>query len=189
MLCSKKHIGFLCILITSILLSACTKNSSIISPLSTVMGNYQAGFWIALQAEENMCKKGETYTVEISFGTCAQDLECFTVDVFSEDFNIIKRCPDIYIVDGIIYTDNDFFVKPSHQISPEDLPQRFTVSFNPIPNKDSYSGKIEIIIKEQMIGGYASATVSLYYYGSSNLICFSTSSQQEAKNFFYKQKQ
>ncbi len=144
----------------------------------------QVGFWVALHANENAVKAGSPFSAEISFGTSARNLERITVTISSEDFEVTKSCPDEYVVDGQKYSNSDFYVAPSSKISPDDLPQHFTISLSPKLKKEKYSGSTNIVITEYLVGGYSTGTVTLYYYGNSNLICFSTVSQKEAESFF-----
>ena len=108
--------------------------------------------------------------------------------VSSEDFEIAKNCPDEYVVDDVEYSDKDFYVIPSSEVMPEDLPQKFTISLTPISGRELYAGNVEVTITEYMLGGQGTATVVLYYYGDSDLVCFSSSSQKEAESIFSSQK-
>lgn len=146
----------------------------------------QIGFWVALQAGKNIAEEDIPYSVDVSFGTHAHNLERFEVTIVSEDFEIKKSCGDVYIVDGENYSDDDFFVAHTNEPSFVDLPQKFTLSLTKKTGKDIYSGEIDIIIDEYQINnsGWARKSISLFYYGDDHIICFSAVSQQEARIIF-----
>ena len=185
----KKHFALFGVLVITLLFSACAGNGSVPNSISALSSNDpQLGFWAALKAEDNKSTADRAYTAEISFGTCARNLERFTVAISSEDFEITKNCPDEYVVDGVEYSDKDFYVIPSSEVLPEDLPQKFTISLTPISGKELYKGTVEVTITEYMLGGHGTATVVLYYYGDSDLVCFSSNSLKEAESIFTSRK-
>lgn len=158
---------------------------SVTQDISAISSNDpQIGFWVALYAKENVIKAGSDFLAEISFGSRARNLERITVTISSADFDISKSCPDEYVVDGQKYSNADFYVASSSKISPDDLPAHFTISLSPKSEKEVFSGSTEIVLTEYMVGGYSTGTVTLYYYGDSDLICFSTISQKEAESIY-----
>lgn len=160
-------------------------NPSVTQDISAISSNDpQIGFWVALYAKENAVKAGSPFSAEISFGSSARNLERITVTISSEDFDISKSCPDEYVVDGQKYSNDDFYVAPSSKISPDDLPQHFTITLFPKSEKEIFYGSTEIVLEEYMVGGYSTGTVTLYYYGDSDLICFSTISQKDAESIY-----
>ncbi len=160
-------------------------NQNVTQNISAISSNDpQIGFWVALHANENAVKAGSPFSSEISFGTSARNLERITVTISSEDFEVTKSCPDEYVVDGQKYSNSDFYVAASSKISPDDFPQHFTISLSPKTKKEIYSGSTNIVLTEYMVGGYSTGTITLYYYGNSNLICFSTTSQKNAESIF-----
>lgn len=160
-------------------------NPSVTQDISAISSNDpQIGFWVALYAKENAIKAGSDFLAEISFGSRARNLERITVTISSGDFDISKSCPDEYVVDGQKYSNADFYVASSSKISPDDLPAHFTISLSPKSEKEVFSGSTEIVLEEYMVGGYSTGTVTLYYYGDSDLICFSTISQKEAESIY-----
>ena len=183
---SKRTITLFCLLVFSLsLLSACANNQNVAQDISVISSDDpQIGFWVALHAEENAINADVPFTAKISFGTAARNLERFIVTISSEDFEITKSCPDEYVVDGKEYSNDDFYVTASSKISPDDLPQNFTISLTPKLEEEIYSGSTDIVITEYMVGGHSTGTVTLYYYGNNNLICFSSNSQQEAESVF-----
>ncbi len=186
MRCSKRTIILLCLLVFSLsLLPACTNNQNAAQDISAISSDDpRIGFWVALQAEENVIDADVPFTAKISFGTRARNLERFIITISSEDFEIIKSCPDEYVVDGKEYSDDDFYVNASSKIFADDLPQNFTISLTPKLGGEIYSGSTDIVITEYLVGGHSTGTVTLYYYGDNSHICFSSKSQQEAKNIF-----
>lgn len=186
MRCLNRNIALSCMLAICIsLLAACTDNSNEFRGIFTISSDDpQIGFWVAFQANENIAREDTPYVAEISFGTRARNLECFEVTVVSEDFEITKSCEDIYIVDGEKYTDDDFYVVSTNEISPVDLPQKFILSLTKKTEKEVYSGEITIIITEHLTGGYSTGSITLFYYGDGYAIYFSTVSTQDAKQDF-----
>ena len=160
-------------------------NPSVTQDISAISSeDPQVGFWVALHANENSVKAGSPFSAEISFGSCARNLERITVTISSGDFDISKSCPDEYVVDGQKYSNADFYVAPSSKISPDDLPAHFTISLSPKSKKEIYYGRTDIVLTEYLAGGYSTGTVTLYHYGNSDLICFSTISQKEAESIY-----
>lgn len=160
-------------------------NPSVTQDISAISSNDpQIGFWVALYAKENAVKAGSPFSAEISFGSSARNLERITVTISSEDFEISKSCPDEYVVDGQKYSNDDFYVAPSSKISPDDLPAHFTITLSPKSEKEIFSGSTDIVLTEYMVGGYSIGTVTLYYYGDSDLICLSTISQKDAESIY-----
>ncbi len=160
-------------------------DQNITQNISAVSSNDpQVGFFVALHANKNAVKAGSPFSAEISFGSCARDHERITVTISSEDFEVTKSCPDEYVVDGQKYSEADFHVVPLINMSPDDLPAHFTISLSPKSKKEIYSGSTEIVLEEYLVAGHTTGTITLYHYGNSNLICFSTVSQEEAESIF-----
>lgn len=177
----KKHIPILWSLALAFLLSACAGGQA----LSAASDEEPLlALWVALKAEEIRAADG-AYTVRVSFGGGARDVDRYTVTVTSEDFEVTKTCPDEYVVDGVTYKPEDFYALPVRPVTYEQLPQRFTVSLLPNREEGLYSGQVEIAVREYLPGSsYGTAKVDLYYYGYHDLICFSTNSVQEAERRF-----
>ena len=143
--------------------------------------------WAAYQAEKNTMTGDETYTVNISFGTHLDKINYFEVTVESEDFEITKSCPDRYEIGFHDYSDEEFYVPYGTELNYDNLPQKFTLTFDKKGSKDTYSGCVEIKIIGYMRGGHDGAILRLYYYGDNDLICFS-SQKQAATNIYMMKK-
>ena len=190
MKCSKKlAILGLLLIFCIVSFSGCSNNGREIQSITSVSSSEpQIGFWVALYAEENVIQADTPFMAQIAFGTRARNLECISVTISSEDFDATSSCPNEYIVDGQKYSDEDFYVNDTSKITFNDLPQCFTISLSPKVGKEVYSGSVEIVVTEYMVGGHSSGSVVLYYHGNDALICFSPNSQKEAENIFNTQK-
>ncbi len=189
MSCLKKHIALIGALVFALLFSACAEGRSVDSELSAVsIDEPSVALWVALKAEENTVADS-AYTVQVSFGA-GGGYSRYVVTVTSEveDFAITKTCPDEYNVNGVEYNSEDFYVLPTHPVTFEKLPQKFTVSLLPIYGNGIYSGQVEIAVRGYTPdGSYGTAKVYLYYYGYDKLVCFSSKSVEKAKSLYLKQ--
>lgn len=152
---------------------------------ATTSEDPELGFWIALQCETNIMTVGTPFAINIGFGTEVRSPEYFDVIIESEDFEIVKSCPDRYFVNDEAYSASDFFTSYPEEHTFENLPQKFGMTLTKSEEKELYCGEITVEIVEYTIGGYGTASITLYYYGNSDVIFFSVSSQQDAENNFY----
>ncbi len=182
----KKAIALLILLALCLsLFSACTTKPAETHSISIISSdNPQIGFWIALNSNGNSAKATFPFVATISFGTAARNITRFVVTISSDDFEISKSCPDEYVIDGTKYSEDDFYLAPSKRVSHADLPQSFTISLTPKKDLENCSGSLDIAIAEYLIGGSSNKTLTLYYYGDSNMICFSSISQENAASIF-----
>jgi len=141
------------------------------------------GFWCGVSSTDTVIKTNETLNTTVSFGSLARDVERFVITIESQDFNIEKSCRDELLA-GQDFEQSDYYVTYKSNLTASDLPFTFTMNLTPKSGKDQYKGSIEVKIEEYMIGGWGTAVTTIYYFGDSDNICFSTESLENAEKIF-----
>ena len=141
------------------------------------------GFWCGITGTDTVINTTDTFNATVTFGSLTRDVERFVISIDAKDFDIEKSCAD-ELISGQDYTEADYFVHYNSKMTASDLPFNFQLTLSPKEGVENYSGSIVITIEEYMLGGWGTAKTTIYYYGDTDNICFSTESLENAIDIF-----
>ena len=141
------------------------------------------GFWCGITGTDTVINTIDTFNATVTFGSVARDVERFVISIDAKDFDIEKSCAN-ELIGGQDYTEADYFVHYNSKMTASDLPFNFQLTLSPKEGVENYSGSIVITIEEYMLGGWGTAKTTIYYYGDTDNICFSTESLENAIDIF-----